>query len=148
VSARLHSRSCAAGFTLLEALVATLIMGVAVTALLANLSTSLRNASKLTDYDRAAMIARTRMNELLLDENLAVNTPLQGRFDPAATGWTASGWIAQASIFEKAPGAAPGQRALERIGLEIWWDTPAGRRNFRLEGFRKAVLRPEDVLPQ
>ncbi len=145
---RVHSRSFAAGFTLLEVLVATLIMGVAVTALLANLSTSLRNASKLTDYDRAAVIAHTRMNELLLNENLPVNTPIQGQLDPAVTGWPASGWIAQVSVFEKTPGAAPGQRALERIGLEIWWETPGRRRNFRLEGFRRVVLRPEDVLPQ
>lgn len=145
---RAHLRSFAAGFTLLEVLVATLIMGVAVTALLANLSTSLRNASKLTDYDRAAVIAHTRMNELLLNENLPLNRPLQGPLDPAVTGWPASGWVAQVTVFERPPGAAPGQRALERIGLQIWWDTPVGRRNFRLEGFRKVVLRPEDVVPQ
>jgi type II secretion system protein I len=134
-----------AGFTLLEVMVATLIMGVAVTALLSNLSTSLRNASKLTDYDRAAEIAHARMNELLLDEKLPLNRPLQGGFSPAVTGWAQSGWTAQITVFERPPGAGAGQRALERIGLEIWWDTPTGRRNFRLEAFRPAILRPEDV---
>ena len=42
------------GFTLLEVLVATLIMGIAVGGLMSALSTSMRSASRLTDYDRAA----------------------------------------------------------------------------------------------
>ncbi len=55
------------GFTLLEMLVATAIMGIAVVALLANISTSMQNASRLTDYDRAALLAKRKMDELLLD---------------------------------------------------------------------------------
>jgi type II secretion system protein I len=38
------------GFTLLEVLVATVIMATAVIALLSNLSTSLNNAARLTDF--------------------------------------------------------------------------------------------------
>jgi len=45
------------GFTLLEMLVASAIMGIAVTALLASLSASLHNAARLTEYDRAALLA-------------------------------------------------------------------------------------------
>ena len=56
------------GFTLLEVLVATTIMAIAVVGLLSALSTSLRNASRLTDYDRAALVARRKMDELLLDQ--------------------------------------------------------------------------------
>jgi len=52
-----------AGFTLLEVLVATVIMGIAVAGLIAGLSQSVRNAARLSDYDRAAMLARTKMNE-------------------------------------------------------------------------------------
>ncbi len=55
------------GFTLLEMLVATLIMGIAVVALLSNISTSLRHASRVTDNDRAALAAKRKMDELLLD---------------------------------------------------------------------------------
>ena len=46
------------GFTLLEVLVATVIMAIAVSGLLANLSTSLRTGARLTDYDRAAQAGR------------------------------------------------------------------------------------------
>ena len=41
------------GFTLLEVMVATTIMGIAVVTLLSALSTSVRNATRLTDYVRA-----------------------------------------------------------------------------------------------
>ena len=54
-----------AGFTLLEVLVATLIMGVAVSGLIVGLSNSVRNAGRLASYDRAAQLARSQMTELL-----------------------------------------------------------------------------------
>ena len=41
-------------------------MGIAVAGLIAGLSQSVKNASRLTDYDRAAMLAHTKMNDLLL----------------------------------------------------------------------------------
>jgi type II secretion system protein I len=69
-----------AGFTLLEVLVATVIMGIAVAGLMAGLSQSVRNASRLTEHDRAAMLARTKMNELLLDINLPFTGSVDGDF--------------------------------------------------------------------
>ena len=48
-------------------LVATLIMGMAVVGLLSAISTSMRNAARLTDYDRVAMLARAQMDALLLE---------------------------------------------------------------------------------
>ena len=53
------------GFTLLEVMVATTIMGIAVVTLLSALSTSVRNATRLTDYDRAVLLARAKMDALL-----------------------------------------------------------------------------------
>ena len=41
-----------AGFTLLEVLVATVIMGIAVTGLIVGLSQSVKNASRLAEYER------------------------------------------------------------------------------------------------
>lgn len=133
------------GFTLLEVLVATAIMGIAITALLSNLSVSLRTAGRLTDYDRAAMIARARMDELLVDQKLPHGTELQGALDPLRTGWTRSGWRAMVRVFERAPGSGPGSPAVERVNLEIWWDTSQGRRTFTLEGFRRGMIQPEDA---
>jgi general secretion pathway protein I len=128
------------GFTLLEMLVATLIMGVAVVALLGSISTSMRHASDLTEYDRAALLARRTMDRLLLDPHLPKLISFGGEFDPELTGGLLSGWTARLSVFETPPNAGPGAAALERLELEIWWMRGKERRNVVLEGFRRAVL--------
>ena len=63
------------GFTLLEMLVATVIMGMAVVGLLSNISTSLQHASRLIEHDRAALAARRTMDELLVDSRLPYDSP-------------------------------------------------------------------------
>ena len=55
------------GFTLLEVLVATLIMGIAVAGILSGMAGASRNAARLTDIDRATLLAKQKMDELLLD---------------------------------------------------------------------------------
>jgi general secretion pathway protein I len=133
------------GFTLLEVLVATVIMAIAVTGLLANLSTSLRNGSRLTDYDRAAQAARAKMDELLVSEKAPRFQTLTGPFDPAVTGWNRAGWRAEIRPWEMFPGSGPGSPVLDHIDLEIWWMNGETRRSFRLEGFRRGTLKPEDA---
>jgi general secretion pathway protein I len=128
------------GFTLLEMLVASLIMGIAVVGLLSSISTSLRNASRLTDYDRAAVLARQKMDELLVDRTLPLDMPLDGSFDRAAAGGVEAGWHAQVTTFEALPEAGPGSDVLQRIELEIWWMSGGKRRTLTLEGFRSAKL--------
>ena len=129
------------GFTLLEVLVASLIMAIAVTGLLSALSTSLRTASRLTDYDRAVLLARQKMNELLVD-NKAYGT-LQGTWPPQVTGNLQAGWRAQISPFEVPVGANPTTAVLERVQLEVWWMSGERRRTFALDGFRRALLASE-----
>ena len=51
-------------------MVATVIMAIAVTGLMSAISTSLRNAARLTDYDRAALFGRQKMDELLIADGL------------------------------------------------------------------------------
>lgn len=130
------------GFTLLEMLVATVIMGIAVVGLLGNISTSMRHAGDLTEYDRAAILARRTMEQLLLDPRLPRNVPLSGQFDAALTGGTSSGWSAQLSVFEAPPNAAPAMGVLERLELEVWWMRGRERRSVSLEAFRRAALVP------
>ena len=133
------------GFTLLEVLVATTIMAFAVVGLLSTLSTSMRNASRLTDHDRAALLARRTMDELLLQERLPLLSALEGRYDPAVTSGLESGWRARVEPFEMPPIPAPGQYRVDRIALEVWWTTGGQRRTFLLEGFLRTLMRPEDV---
>lgn len=135
------------GFTLLEVLVATMLMAVAVVALLSNLTTSTRNASKLTDHDRAALLARHKMDELLTTARLPQMQIIEGRFDPAQVAGMEAGWRARAAVFEAPPGAGPGAQVLERVELAIWFKRGEQPKTFYLEAYRKRWLQPGDPPP-
>ena len=135
------------GLTLLEMMVATLIMGIAVVGLLSGITTSMRNAARITDHDRAVQLAHSKMDELLMDRTLPRDFIVEGRFDRAAAGSVEAGWRARATMFAMAPHPAPGQGAMERVELEVWWNSGRDRRTFTLEGLRTRVLLPEDIPP-
>jgi general secretion pathway protein I len=131
------SRASQRGFTLLEILVASTIMGVAVVGMLSGISGSLRNASRLTDHERIALVARAKMDALLVDHRLPKLQPLQGEFDPLLLGGHQGGWRAMVSPFERPPAMGPRAQGLDRIELEIFWTVGDERRTFTLEGFRR-----------
>jgi len=135
------SGSPRAGFTLLEVLVATVIMGVAVTALIIGLTQSVKNAGRLADYDRAVMLARTKMNDLLLDANLPFDGSVNGRFDAGEAGGIPSGWSAALRPYDVPPNAGPGTAVLQQVALEVWWEPASGgRRNMLLESYRPTLI--------
>jgi len=133
------------GFTLLEVLVATAIMGIAVAGVLSGLAATTRNAARLTDYDRATLLARSKMDELLADQHIPRKVFVEGNFDAAMSGGVPTGWRARVMPFEWAPGAGPGMWVLDRIELEIWWITSGTRHSFTLEGYRRGLLQAGDL---
>jgi general secretion pathway protein I len=133
------------GFTLLEVLVATLIMAIAIAGLMSAISTSLRSAARLTDYDRAVLFGRQKMDELLIAAKLPKLTPIEGTWDESVTAGIPIYWRARLSPFELPPNPGLGTPYLERIQLEIWWMNQDQRRSFTLEGFRHSVLTPDDL---
>lgn len=135
------------GFTLLELVVATTIMAIAVVGLLAGLSSSTRNAARLLDYDRAVQLARLRMNDLLLDQRAPVNVPFEGRFDPSQTSGLEAGWRARITTAELPPSPAPGQTSIQRVELEVWWTSGTRPRSFTLEGYRFGKITQADIPP-
>jgi general secretion pathway protein I len=134
------------GFTLLEMIVATTILGIAVVGLMAGLAGVTRNAARLRDYDRAAQLARLRMNDLLADYKAPRNQMMSGGFDPQITGGIAAGWNAQYTTTEVSPVRILNDFALDRVDLEVWWMNGEQRRSIRLEGYRRRKLTPEDQL--
>ena len=133
------------GVTLLEMIVAATILAIAVVGLMAGLAGTTHNAARLQDYDRAVQLGRTRMNELMLDQRIPRNTLVEGPFDPAQTGGLEAGWKARVSQFEMPPHAAPGEVALDRIELQVWWRTGKNVRTYTLDAYRPHALLAEDV---
>ena len=132
------------GFTLLEVLVATLIMGIAVAGILSGMAGAARNAALLTDYDRATLLAKQKMDELLIARDAPRNQDIAAEFDPALTGGLRTGWRARIAPFEATPGASGALWDLDRIEVEIWWINGQVRHGFALEGFRRNILREGD----
>jgi len=133
------------GFTLLEVLIATLIMAIAVAGLMGTISTSLRNAARLTDHDRAVLLGHQKMDELLIATGLEKGVPFDGTWGPEATGGSEMGWVARLTPFEVPKGGGVGRPFLERVELEIWWMNGSQRRSFRLESYHRSVLTKADM---
>jgi general secretion pathway protein I len=134
------------GFTLLEVIVASVIVAIAVAGVLSALSSSMRNAARLTDYDRSAMLARRKMDELLVERKLPKFVQLEGRWDPALTNNRESGWNARIQPWEMPPNAGLNAPVLDRIELEVWWMEGGRRRTFSLEAFRRGQLSATDLV--
>jgi general secretion pathway protein I len=140
------------GFTLLEVLVATLIMGVAVTGLIVGLSQSVHNASRLAEYDHISMLARTKMSDLLLDRELPFEGAVAGDFARDQSSGARAGWRAVLKPFDAPPNASPGTVILQQIALEVWWQPDSDsrpattKRILRLEGYRSAAI-PVPAMP-
>lgn len=135
------------GFTLLEVLVATTLMAIAVVSLLAALNTSMRNASRLTNHDRAALVAKRKMEDLLAQPRLPRMQIIEGPLSPATDAGLEGGWRAQMLPFEAPPMPQSGMPVLNRVECEIWWMEGASRKSFRIEGYRPDTLGPQDFQP-
>ncbi|MBI1956467.1 MAG: type II secretion system protein [Acidobacteria bacterium] len=134
-----------AGFTLLEVLVATVILGTAVAALFGLLSGALRNADRLQAPEQALLLGQAKMNDLLAVATesggaageLPLDQKIEGRWDDRFR------WEAQATRFRSSPERAPGGTILARIALDVFWKLGAGEeRKLSLETYQ---LRLEPV---
>jgi general secretion pathway protein I len=126
------------GFTLLEMIVATTVMAIAVVGLLSGIAGATRNAARLREYERVVQLARMQMDFLLVDRT--VSGPRSGTFERQQTGGVEAGWQSRASVSETPPNASAGQPVLDRIELEIWWMQGEQRRTFTLDGYRTRFL--------
>jgi general secretion pathway protein I len=73
-------RSCA-GFSLLEVVIAVVLVGVVFGAIIQAFSYSLRNINQVNVYHTALQLAQNKMNELLIDETVIGDGLLEGSWD-------------------------------------------------------------------
>ena len=154
-----ESRSGLRGFTLLEALVATAVLGAAVAALLGLLSVSLRNAARIEAPEQALLLGQSKLNELIsagvTGENpssrpggiradgeasqthaLPFDQTVAGRWDERFR------WEARATRFRSSPERTPEEVLLARITLDVFWRT-ANEQTERKLSFETYQLRRE-----
>lgn len=113
------------GFTLLEVLVATAILGTAVAALFGLLSGALGNLSRLQAPEQALLLGPSKLNELLAagfeTDGIIAETPLdekiQGRWDDRFR------WESRSTRFRSSPVPAPGETILVRVELDVFWES-------------------------
>ena len=77
---KVQSPKSQSGFTLLEVLVATALMGIAVAALMSGIAGSLRNLSRAESHEKAVLVGRAQLNRLLVEEDLEPGR-LEGHWD-------------------------------------------------------------------
>ncbi len=126
------------GFTLLETLLAVVVLGTAVAAAMSVLSTSLRNVSRTEDYQRVVLLARAQMNELLALPSWSDGQVWRGDW----RGGQANDfrWTARAQrVPEPGKSPQPGGRELIRLVLVATWQTSRGEKTLELETVRLQV---------
>lgn len=123
------------GFTLLEVLVATAILGTAIAALLSLLSGALRNSERLQAPAQALLLGQSKMNELLgagvaaEDGTLTampLDVKLQGRWDEPFR------WEAVATRVRSSPERMPGETILVQVALNVFWKPGSGNQERKL----------------
>src|SRR5262245_39530224 len=119
-SASRSDASGAAGFTLLEALIAIVILALSLSALLQAYGTGLRGVAKIDDHLRARLLAQSVMAELSHDRRLRPGS-VQGRQDKFV-------WTLSVTRFDdgETPAQQPNPWTLHRLALTVSW--PEGRR--------------------
>ncbi|MBI4480230.1 MAG: prepilin-type N-terminal cleavage/methylation domain-containing protein [Acidobacteria bacterium] len=116
------------GFTLLEVLVATAILGTAVAALFSLLSGSLSNARRLQVPEQVLLLAHSQLNELLAESQrglaaspvLPLEEKVQGRWNEQIR------WEAMATRVPSAQPSVAGTPILVRIELDAFWNSGTG----------------------
>ena len=125
------------GFSLIEMIVATAILATAIIGLLTLTTVSLSNAAVIREYDRAAMLARSKMSELLEVHPLPLGRPFEGAFDESTR------WLARAEPFDAVPPVTVGRRMLVRVDLTVYWVARDREKFIQIEGYRMLRIRDE-----
>ena len=137
-TSRCRSNPCryGIGFTLLEVLVAMVVLGTAIAALFGLLSSSLGNLRRVESTSRAAMLGRSKLSELLVQRGmpmapadmsqLQLGGTVSGRWDEV-TRWEATASAGSSRIASNRSISVP-----VKIQLAVFWRRDPNERENRL----------------
>jgi len=123
------------GFTLIEVLIAMLILGSACVALFGLLSSSMVNLRRLEDVHRYQIAAEDVMNRMQSMSTFPPEASFTGRPESLDAQWkvTVTPWF-PATLQEK-----PGQ-AVMKIDVDVSWQGRSGQRSLRLETVKPGII--------
>lgn len=116
------------GFSLMEVLVAMMILGIAFSTLFGLISGSLRNVDRIQENEKIIRFAQMKLNEMTLQLNQGISPELSGSFDPKYQ-WR--GGLEPVSM-EVGPESRPGYILL-RLRLSVQWSGRSNENEFILE---------------
>lgn len=125
------------GFTLLETLVAVMVLSVAVVVVLELFSANLRSADLSDDYTRGVTLARAKMEELLLAK-VPPEGDLAGRFEGGFE------WTASYSPYGEAEEDGEASPAAHTLAVEVTWPQGGSRKRVTLTTLTLATGTEED----
>ncbi len=117
----------AAGFTLVEVLVAVAVLAIALSAVIGAMAQQAKNAGYLRDKTLAVLVAHNRLAELQLEQELPATGRSDGEVQMSGVEWT---WRAQVTETE--------DPYLNRVDLEVQMSTRPDAVLATLTGFLPA----------
>jgi type II secretion system protein I len=134
-----------AGFTLIEVLVALVIMGIGVASILVAYSGSLRLMQSARDHTVAAMLARSKLEETLASGNADITGDnADERYNGTLFGYritTTPIALTTKAVAEKL-GDLP---KLEEIRVEVFWGSEDRRQRYVIAAYRHELKKPSDT---
>jgi general secretion pathway protein I len=130
------------GFSLLEVLVAFVILSLVATALFRLFSASLSNASAATDYSRAVLVAESRLEAAAAAQPLVAGDE-QGTEDEGRIAWESRVEPYESAADAEDPMTAMLPTMLYRISVDVKFTGPnGGPRTFSLATLRIGARNP------
>ena len=123
------------GFTLIEVLVATAVLGIAGTALFSLLSRSLFNLRRVEDLHQYELAGEDIMNRVMLLPALPAPAQVQGPVENSA-----ARWIVQVAPWAPADLEGKPERAVLRVAVFVAWPGRSSERKIELEALKPAQV--------
>lgn len=139
----LAARASAAGFTLLEVLVAMTLIGLGLAVAFTVVSASTRLDGRMAGHQAAMTLARAKLDEVLAQPGFAVAQDAgEDRYAGTDFGYRIK--LSPLEVMTPAQRQAlpPLPQRLERVEIEVFWGPRDAMQSYRLVTYRVSVVAP------